>query len=388
MTNEVIQWFIDNGIEQTSSPSDTPEMNSVAERAHAFLYPTALALLLHGDMPKSFWEYAYLAASMIKGYVIYDTCNGHVTSDEAWYGKVPNVKHLRGWGAKAWIQEPRSAARKDWHPRAVAGRMIGYSKLPLGWIFWVPEIQDVVVSVNAKFDEDIPSRAKLFRAELEPELLPVDPVERSLSSYKYLIDCYFIDTDDACLYQVTRVKTLKDRSIVGYVRPILAGRRPREARQPIHIADLAKMVAESSSEPSVLERALDSAIDNTAAAGVTSSIGGLRTGVQDIHSTNNTEERSGAPDWAGSSGVDGLATDHAGARILQPIATPAHDMTVLGLITPGNSEPRVRGMPSQGTRVPSKMSSRRAINLPEPPVLKCLTKLTHNRRRLGHWRYP
>ena len=72
---------------------------------------------------------------------------------------------------------------------------------------------------------------------------------------------YYIDNDDSCLYQVTRVKALRDRTIVGYVRPILPGRRPREARQPVHIADLAKMVADSSSESPVLERARRNAVE-------------------------------------------------------------------------------------------------------------------------------
>ena len=341
-TNKVIEWFIANGIEQTSSPTDTPEMNSVAERAHAFLYPTTLALLLYGDMPKTFWEYAYLAASKYKGYVVRDTCFGHITSDEAWYGKVPNVKYERVWGSKAWIQEPRSEARKDWHPRAVAGRLVGDSKLPIGWVFWVPEIQDFVVSVNAKFDEKIPSRAQQFRAELAPELTPVDPVERSLSDYKYLINEHYIDPDDSCLYQVTRLKVLKDRTIVGYVRQILAGHRPREARQPVHIASLAKMVAHSSADTTELERLLQGAIDHADASVSALSCGPL-TGIEEYSAIFQiSEERGGATVSAVPDGVDGLTAGHPTAVALLCHAVPASDTTARGLITPYQPEPQLR----------------------------------------------
>ena len=342
LANTVIEWFITNGIDQTSSPTDTPEMNSVAERAHAFLYPTTLALLLHGDMPKTFWEYAYLAASKYKGYVVRDTCYGHMTSDEAWYGKAPNVKYERVWGSKAWIQEPRSEARKDWHPRAVAGRLVGDSKLPIGWVFWVPEIQDFVTSVNAKFDEKIPSRAQQFRAELAPELTPVDPVERSLSDYKYLIHEHYIDPDDSCLYQVTRLKALKDRTIVGFVRPILAGHHPREARQPVHIASLAKMVADSSTDTVELERLLQGAV-NHADTSVSALSCGPLTGIEEHSAIFHTfEERGGATVSAAIDGVDGLTVGHPTAVALLCPAVPAPDTTARGLIPPGQTEPQLR----------------------------------------------
>ena len=69
----------------------------------------------------------------------------------------------------------------------------------------MPEIEDFVISVNAKFGEKIPSRAQQFRAELATDLTPVAP----WSCRQYLIYEHYIDPDDSCLFQVTRSKFLR-----------------------------------------------------------------------------------------------------------------------------------------------------------------------------------
>jgi hypothetical protein len=242
LSTESTKWLLDIGVRQTSSPTDTPEMNSVAELTNRELYQMTLSMLIHSNMPVTFWEDAYQVASMTKGYIAVKNSLGYTTPDEVWYGTPPNIKHLRTWGCRAWVQEPRVEARKDFHPRGAEGKLIGYSDLPKGWIFWIPEIKEVAVSVNATFDEDIPERAKEYFLELEPCLVPLEIIEGSLSTYKYLALKYFIDPDDNLLYQVTRVKCLKDRTIVGYVRRVMEGHTPREIRQPIHARDIEQMV--------------------------------------------------------------------------------------------------------------------------------------------------
>ena len=99
---------------------------------------------------------AYRVAFRVNGYIPVQTAFGFISPDEAW--SIPKIKHLRSFGCKAWISKPRNERRKDWHPRTVFGHFIDYTDLYLGWISRVREIGDIVISVNVKFDEDIPYR--------------------------------------------------------------------------------------------------------------------------------------------------------------------------------------------------------------------------------------
>ena len=257
LANKSRAWFLEKGITQESSPTDTPEMNSEAELVHAYMYSATLALLIHGNMPAPFWEDAYRVASRLKGYIPVKTVFGFIAPDEAWYKVRPMVKHLRSFGSKVWVSEPRNERRKDWHPRAVVGRFIDYSDLPLGWVCWIPEIEDVVVSVNVKFDEDIPDRAEEYFSELEPHLIMTDPEDRRYSDLTKLKNCFYIDPNNGCLYQITRVKTLKDRTVVGYVRRVIEGHKKlREERQSVHIRELEKMVLASEGRAEELHKSL------------------------------------------------------------------------------------------------------------------------------------
>jgi hypothetical protein len=233
LSTESTKWLLDIGVRQASSHTDTPEMNSVAELTNRELYQMTLSMLIHSNMSVTFWEDAYQVASMTKGYITVKNSLGYTP---------PNIKHLRTLGCRAWVQEPRVEARKDFHPRGAEGKLIGYSDLPKGWSFWIPEIKEVAVSVYATFDEDISEKEKEYFLELEPCLVPLETIEGSLSTYKFLALKHFIDPDDNLLYQVTRVKCLKDRTIVGYVRRVMEGHTPREIRQPIHARDIEQMV--------------------------------------------------------------------------------------------------------------------------------------------------
>lgn len=63
LSNDSVKWFMDNGIPQTSSLTDTPEMNSIAELMNRELYRMTLAMLIYSNMPVAFWEDAYQVAS-------------------------------------------------------------------------------------------------------------------------------------------------------------------------------------------------------------------------------------------------------------------------------------------------------------------------------------
>lgn len=78
-----------------------------------------------------------------------------------------------------------------------------------------------------------------------PSLLSTEVLTRSQDHFAHLVGRCYVDDDDKRTYEVVRVATLRDRSIVAFVKWI---RKPYSRSKlidtPIHIADVARMVAQ------------------------------------------------------------------------------------------------------------------------------------------------
>ena len=115
-----------------------------------------------------FLDLAYNYAVHLKFLLSYKTSRGVMTSCEFLTGRVPDLSHVRTWGCKTWVLEPRNEHRKDWHAQSVVGWFAGISEgNPTGWIVWCPEYNDIVISVNVTFDENIPEPDKAYHEELK-----------------------------------------------------------------------------------------------------------------------------------------------------------------------------------------------------------------------------
>jgi hypothetical protein len=74
------------------------------------------------------------------------------TPFELWYGKKPNLSHLRVWGCQAYVQVQRDVWTKV-EPHMVRCVFIGYPNGYKGWKFWDPVAKKVIISETATFDE-------------------------------------------------------------------------------------------------------------------------------------------------------------------------------------------------------------------------------------------
>jgi hypothetical protein len=86
----------------TWTPRNTPEMNSISERANRTLKEMALALLLDSGLPSVFWFKA----------------------DEYITGEPSDVRDLKIWGCKAWAIVPKEQRRKEWKDKGKPGYLM------------------------------------------------------------------------------------------------------------------------------------------------------------------------------------------------------------------------------------------------------------------------
>lgn len=104
-----------------ASPTDTPELNGIAEEVNGWFGKVVTTMLHHSGRPVSFWNKAYSYAVQIKFVVPFNTAQGVMSSFEFLLGVPPDYGWFRTWGCKAFVLEPRSEHRKDFHPKSVMG---------------------------------------------------------------------------------------------------------------------------------------------------------------------------------------------------------------------------------------------------------------------------
>ena len=98
---------------------------------------------------------------------------GHVTLEEAFSGKKPDVGHLRIFGCIAYSYVPKEK-RTKLEPTAEKGVFVGYSETSKAFRIYIPTQRRVVVRRDVKFEED---RAFIMSWELEYLEQP-DPQEQ------------------------------------------------------------------------------------------------------------------------------------------------------------------------------------------------------------------
>ena len=221
----------------TWSSTDTPELNAVSERKFRTLGEQSLAMLTDSGLPKSFWWDAYDTACDITLMMPTRTCKGWMSPTECVPGgKTPNLSRLRRWGCKCYVLIPKADRRKDWEDKAMVGHFLGYSKTKAGYRVMLQETE--VTSVHVLFDESIPDRSVEYFKDLEQATVGVDPEERYVTDYQYLVGQHHMD--EGLLYRTTRVIARRGL-IVGFRALVTAGKQQIEDKTTIHIADVQEM---------------------------------------------------------------------------------------------------------------------------------------------------
>jgi hypothetical protein len=234
-------WLDKKKINWTSSPTDTPELNGLAEETSKWLGHKADALMHHSGREIQFWVFAYEYAVSIKNILPFKTSKGLMSSKEFLLSQVPDVSWYVVWGCKASVLEPRTEGRKDFHGKTVTGFMAGFSDddNPIAYKVYIPELSGVVYSTNVVFDQNIPPPSKAYHQELRAVVVQEGPRMHLADVEAKFLNKTYEDEEDGLLYDVKGVRMLRDRTLVADVA--LHG-SAKKIRTPIHVADIIRMV--------------------------------------------------------------------------------------------------------------------------------------------------
>ncbi|GKF81698.1 retrotransposon protein, putative, ty1-copia subclass, partial [Tanacetum coccineum] len=98
---------------------------------------------------KSFWDYALESAARILNMV--PTKKVENTPYEVWLGQTPKLYYLKVWGCKALVKRDTLTKPEKIEPRSIKCIFVGYPKETMGYCFYYPPENKVLVAWNAEF---------------------------------------------------------------------------------------------------------------------------------------------------------------------------------------------------------------------------------------------
>ena len=105
-------------------------------------------MLSYTDLPISLWDYALQMASYILNHVPSKSVS--TTPYEIWHGRAPSLKYVKIQWCPAFIKKLKS---DKLDAKSIKGRFVGYPKDSLGYYFYLPAEQVVIVSRDIIFLE-------------------------------------------------------------------------------------------------------------------------------------------------------------------------------------------------------------------------------------------
>ncbi len=110
---------------------NSPAQNGVAERANRHIMEMTRALLISARLPIKYWSYAWRHAVYLTQFLVPRKLNK--TPYELWFGKRPNVSHLRVWGSRVTYRhasQPGASAHTHLLPVGHRGVFLGFNVSP------------------------------------------------------------------------------------------------------------------------------------------------------------------------------------------------------------------------------------------------------------------
>lgn len=174
VSNEMKTYLTKQGIQHQLTVPYSPEQNGVAERMNRTLIESSRSMLSHASLPNCYWAEAVSTASYIRNRM--RTSSLEVTSYERWYGRKPDLTHMRVFGCMAYAHVPDSI-RQKLDSKAEKFRFIGYNVGVKAYRLYDEETRKLVIRRNVKFNESDfnVSKAKedvksIVRVDLNPEI--------------------------------------------------------------------------------------------------------------------------------------------------------------------------------------------------------------------------
>ncbi|GJZ43613.1 retrotransposon protein, putative, ty1-copia subclass [Tanacetum coccineum] len=151
-SQEFLDHLRDHGIIAHRTPPYMPQHNGVSERRNRTLLDMVRSMMSQATLPKSFWDYALETAVRILNMV--STKKVEKTPYEVWHRQALKLSYLKVQGCEALVKRDTLTNPDKLEPRSIKCIFVGYPKETMGYSFYYPPENKVLVAQNAEFLEN------------------------------------------------------------------------------------------------------------------------------------------------------------------------------------------------------------------------------------------
>ena len=256
ISRDVVAFLNQNNCKLIYAPPYTPELNAHIERNHRTIWESAFAMLISSSLPIIFWTFAILYAGILYNHFPTKTTKGYMSPVQAKYGLVPEVSRFKKFGCICWMTIPEQTRSKSgFINKAHRCYFLGIDNTTQSYIVWIIDLHEVKRSSDVIFDEYNNKESKP-----RSDILAIAEESKNVKDFEYLIGMVYKDDENNLLYVTTRIAVDKG-FIVAYRCPYINDNTTKEEHNPIHVADVIKLVDtfNSFNSPMVVERGKTSA---------------------------------------------------------------------------------------------------------------------------------
>jgi hypothetical protein len=144
-------YFAEHGVQRHLTAPYSPQQNGVVERRNQTVVGMARSMLKARNVPNRFWGEAVSTAIYVLNRSYTRAVDGK-TPIEAWYGRRPDVEHLRTFGCIAHAKVTRPGLQKL-ADRSIKAVFFGYEQGSKAYKLYDPVANRMIVSRDVVFEE-------------------------------------------------------------------------------------------------------------------------------------------------------------------------------------------------------------------------------------------
>ena len=152
------------GIRHELTVPHSPQQNGVAERMNRTLVESARSMIAHAGVSNIFWAEAISTAAYVRNRLPTTALKENETPYERWYGKKPDVSHLRVFGCMAYAHVPEGERRKL-DSKSKRMRFVGYSLTSKGYRLFDETNRKLYIRRDVEFNENNFGQTKVITTE-------------------------------------------------------------------------------------------------------------------------------------------------------------------------------------------------------------------------------
>nr|GEY20098.1 hypothetical protein [Tanacetum cinerariifolium] len=180
MSQEFLNHLKDYGIIAHRTPPYIPQHNGVSERRNRTLLDMVRSMMRQTTLPKSFLNYALETDARILNMV--PTKKVEKTPYEVWHGQAPKLSYFKVWGCGVLVKRDTLTKPDKLEPRSIKCIFIGYPKKTLGYSFYYPPENKVLVARNAEFLENSLINQEASGSLEDLEIIPEEDMHPSIDT--------------------------------------------------------------------------------------------------------------------------------------------------------------------------------------------------------------